>query len=40
MKLCENEKTFQIMELERIRNRKKYKNKKKPSAKSNKKENN
>jgi hypothetical protein len=29
MKLCENEKTFQIMELERIRNREKFKNKKK-----------
>ena len=40
MKLCENEKTFQIMELERIRNREKYKNKKKLSSKSNKKKNN
>ncbi len=40
MKLCENEKTFQIMELERIRNKEKYKNKKKSSSKSNKKENN
>ena len=39
MKLCENEKTFQIMELERIRNREKYKNKKKLSSKSNKKKN-
>ena len=39
MKLCENEKTFQIMELERIRNREKYKNKKKSSSKPIKKEN-
>ena len=39
MKLCENEKTYQIMELERIRNREKYKNKKKSSSKPIKKEN-
>ena len=39
MKLCENGKTFQIMELERIRNREKYKNKKKSSSKPIKKEN-
>jgi hypothetical protein len=40
MKLCENGKTYSIMELERIRNKEKYKNKKKSSLKSNKKENN
>jgi hypothetical protein len=39
MKLCENEKTFQIMELERIRNREKYKNKKRSLSKPIKKEN-
>jgi len=37
MKLCEYEKTYQIMELERIRNRDRFRNKKKPSVKSNKK---
>jgi hypothetical protein len=37
MKLCENEKTFQIMELERIRNRDRFRNKKKSSVKLNKK---
>jgi hypothetical protein len=38
MKLCENEKTYQIMELERIRNKEKFRNKKKSSSKLNKKE--
>ena len=38
MKLCENGKTFQIMELERIRNKEKFRNKKKSSSKLNKKE--
>jgi hypothetical protein len=37
MKLCEDEKTYQILDLERIRNRDRYRNKKKPSVKSNKK---
>ena len=37
MKLCECEKTYQIMELERIRNRDRFRNKKKSSVKSNKK---
>ena len=37
MKLCECEKTYQIMELERIRNRDRFRNKKKPSMKLNKK---
>ena len=37
MKLCECEKTYQIMELERIRNRDRFRNKKKSSIKSNKK---
>ena len=37
MKLCENEKTYQIMELERTRNKVKYKNMKKSSSKPNKK---
>ena len=37
MKLCEYEKTYQIMELERIRNRDRFRNKKKSPLKSNKK---
>ena len=37
MKLCECEKTYQIMELERTRNKEKYKNMKKSSSKPNKK---
>ena len=37
MKLCENEKTYEIMELERIRNKDRFRNKKKLSAKLNKK---
>ena len=37
MKLCECEKTYQIMELERIRNRDRFRNKKKSPLKSNKK---
>ena len=39
MKLCENEKTYQIMELERIRNKEKFRNKKKLSPNPIKKEN-
>ena len=37
MKLCECEKTYHIMELERIRNKDRFRNKKKPLVKSNKK---
>jgi hypothetical protein len=37
MKLCAYEKTYEIMELERIRNKDRFRNKRKPSVKSNKK---